>query len=193
MKAPWQVIQRQNKAPLATGTVARAIPEYVAPTVSLFRAEFIGGGTRVPDGEHAVGPIPLDVYFLVILDDPDGLAVSLDFDDGPNPTVTLDLADLQRHGSGYLIPARYPAVGEYGPEITMNWTEPDGTPHTEHSFLDNSPVEAVLPYWTISAATFEPDYTFATPGTSVPCTWSITVYLPDDEEFEVVSAEGVAD
>lgn len=194
MKPAWQILEQCNSTALVTGAATHAIPEYVTPSINVFRADMITGQVKVPAAEHAVGPIPLTVYFLLVLNDPDGLATGIIFDNGYDAPVTLTLADLPMVGTGYLIASTYTTIGEYSPDVQLIWSDPDGTSATlSERTLDNPPVETHLPYWTVSAATFEPDYALTTPGTSVPCTWSLTIYLPDDEEFEVASAEGVTD
>lgn len=189
MKTPWQVIQRQNKSALLTGAATHAIPEYVTPSINVFRADMITGQVKVPAAEHAVGPIPLTVYFLLVLNDPDGLATGIIFDNGYDAPVTLTLADLPMVGTGYLIASTYTTIGEYSPDVQLIWSDPDGTSATlSERTLDNPPVETTPQLWAVTAAELTPDYLMTVPGIEVPCSWSVTIYVQDDWSY--LDAEG---
>lgn len=158
----WQIIQRQNKAALAVGSVTGAIPAYVAPTVAVFRAYSVFGGPPILEEEPVEALEQGVINLFCEFADPDGLVTAIRIYENPNqysdwewPIVKYgDDWDALRLGTGILIPYQFYSPGEYTPLASIVWKDPDGGEHeTDTMELTNAPITMVEIETSIADAT----------------------------------------
>lgn len=159
MKTPWQVIQRQNKSALLTGTATHAIPSYVAPEIAAFYIHHFHGCPDQQPGETNQMITGGTCYFFLGLDNPD--AVPLTSIAITNPSASwasleagLAAGTIVPLGSGYLLEVTVSTAGtEYTPEITVGWDDPSSNPQTDTMANSNGFLVVSDPAATLDPAT----------------------------------------
>ena len=123
MSKPWKILSRRNADALASGSVYRSIPAYVAPVVIAFRAHHVNSKPELQGSEHAFGLVGSTVYFYFEITDPDGFVYEYVFASDEGEDVVLTPSDLEsfRYKGGYLLTYRYMYGYSYYPTITVRW------------------------------------------------------------------------
>lgn len=152
MSKPWRILYRQNSDALASGSVYRSIPAYVAPTVAVFRAYSVFGGPPILEEEPVEALEQGVINLFCEFADPDGLVTAVRIYENPNqysdwewPIVKYgDDWDASLLGTGILIPYQFYSPGEYTPLGSLVWKDPDGIEHeTDTVELSNAPITMV--------------------------------------------------
>lgn len=158
----WQIIQRQNKSALQVGSVTAAIPAYVEPSISAFRAYSVWGEPVLQPDEAPEALEQGVINLFCEFADPDGLVTAVRIYENPSqysdwewPIVKYgDDWDASLLGTGILIPYQFYSPGEYTPLGSLVWKDPDGIEHeTDTVELSNAPITMVAIETSIADAT----------------------------------------
>lgn len=137
MKTPWQVIQRQNKSALLTGTATHAIPAYVAPEISAFYIHHFHGCPDQQPGDTNQMITGGTVYFYLGLDNPDAvpltsLAITSPSASWASLEAGIEAGTITPLGSGYLLEVTVTTAGAaYTPVVAIGWNDPSLAPQTD--------------------------------------------------------------
>ena len=139
MSKPWMLLQRRNADALASATITKSAPAYVAPTLKTFRIYGVYGEVPIAvDGAESMLAGGA-VIFYIEFNNPDGLPItklSSDTDPSWERTYMLDPESdvwwnqLTQLGKGYLWQLSYWSAGSLAPNFSFDYEDPDGGSHT---------------------------------------------------------------